>query len=303
MINLHIPESFKTKIVGAFGENGKQWLETLEETVKMYAGQWHLQIDGPVDNLSYNYVLKAVNDKGTPVILKLGVPGFDFKNEIKTVLAYGGNGCANVLEWDAEGGGMLLEQLIPGQMLVGEEEGQAIQHFVTVWQAIRCPVPDGLDCPKIMDWAKGLDRYLEDHPNDTGPIDKETIKRAQGYFKEIFDTSDGSELLHGDLHHQNILYSEEKGWMAIDPKGVVGDPYFSFTAFMVNEIHNKPSPKERFIARANRLIEMLELDRGRFLKAGVAMATLSACWGIEDHDEEWIYAFTCAEWFQELLDM
>lgn len=75
---MNIPETFKNKIAGAFGEEGIKWLETIASRVQICVEKWNLKIDAPVTNLSYNYVLNAIDLHGNPVILKLGVPGSDW---------------------------------------------------------------------------------------------------------------------------------------------------------------------------------------------------------------------------------
>ncbi|MFT4413042.1 aminoglycoside phosphotransferase family protein [Fredinandcohnia humi] len=276
-MSINVPDAFKKKIIGAFGEEGKGWLHTIEERVQTCVDMWNLVIEGPVSNLSYNYVLKAFDSENHPVILKLGVPSFDFRNEIHSIEAYAGDGCAKVVKADSELGAMLLEQLVPGRMLSNEtDEDLVLNWFVEVWKAIRRPVPIGFQGPTIMQWAQGLDKYLESYQNEEPPIPFSAVNQARGYFDEITNSTEVLELLHGDLHHENILYSSEKGWMAIDPKGLL-------------------------IKRINFLCKNLSLNRERLLKAAVALATLYACWGIEDNDD-WKQTYQCVEWFMELLN-
>ncbi|WP_180955387.1 aminoglycoside phosphotransferase family protein [Peribacillus deserti] len=296
-----VPDAFKEKIAGAFGAAGSAWLASLENLVQEFIVKWNLTIEGPVPNLSYNYVLKAKDSAGKPVILKLGVPGFDFSNEIQTLKVYDGAGCAKLLRADPERGAILLEQLKPGFMLCEEkDETKAVQHFLKVWKAMRRPVPADVNSPTINDWAMGLDRYLKEYPYGDGPIQEKYISLAASLFKEINATSKTDELLHGDLHHENILFSHDRGWLAIDPKGVSGDAYYGLISFLINHIFDKKNPKELLIHRLNILTNNTGIDRGRLLKAAVAMSILYACWGIEDQDPEWENTYRCAEWFQEL---
>ncbi|MCA1321538.1 aminoglycoside phosphotransferase family protein [Bacillus tianshenii] len=298
---MNIPEWFQKRMVDVFGEAGKVWLTQLDSTIQFCEKEWKLRIEGPVSNLSYNYVLHAKEPNGTPVMLKLGVPSFDFSNEINTLNVYGGKGCARLLKADAERGAMLLEKLVPGTMLSEEKDEKAAVHqFLEVWKAIRRPVPAECKSPTILDWASGLGRYDSMHPNGDGPIDSRYIEMAQAYFAELTESTIGMELLHGDLHHENILYDEEKGWLAIDPKGVVGDPYFDLISFMTNHLLKKENPKRLLSQRVEWISECLSLDRNRLLKAAVAMGILSACWGIEDQ-AGWEESYTCAKWFMELM--
>ncbi|RSK27601.1 kinase [Bacillus sp. HMF5848] len=299
---MNIPLTFQTKIVGAFGQAGEDWLEALEQKVQYFLEKWSLTSEGPVSNLSYNYVLKATDSQGRAVVLKLGIPGFDFNNEIKTVQAYKGEGCAKLLLADAEQGAMLLERLSPGIMLADEKDEELVLHeYANVWRALRRPVPADVTFPTIMDWASGLTRYQANYRHDDGPIAKDLIVLADTFFRELTETCDEPELLHGDLHHENILYAEDRGWLAIDPKGLVGDRYFDTVSFLVNHLHTKPNPKDVLTFRVDFLVKNLGLDRVRLLKAAVAMSILSACWGIEDKDPDWEHTYKYAKWFHDML--
>ena len=41
--------------------------------------------------------------------------------------------------------------------------------------------------------------------------------------------------LHGDLHHENVIFGD-RGWLAIDPKGVLGDPAFDAANMFSNPL-------------------------------------------------------------------
>ncbi|WP_275786881.1 aminoglycoside phosphotransferase family protein [Bacillus sp. Cr_A10] len=294
------PERFEKKIIGAFGKDGKEFLYSLETTINEFLHKWNLISEGPVDNLSYNYVLKVKDQDGNPAILKLGVPNYDFKNEIRTLQTYNGKGCVKLLDADTEKGVMLLEHLLPGTMLNIVEEQEAIKYFAKVWMEIRRPIKGNSDHPFIKNWLSAFDRYLETYSIEEGPISNDYIYLAKTFYSEISDSSKGNELLHGDLHHENILFSKAYGWIAIDPKGVIGDTYFDLISFLTNQLFDKPNPQQFFKDRVFSLCDEMNLDKERLLKAGFTMSTLYACWGIEDNDPEWGRSFTCAQWFNEL---
>lgn len=297
-----ISSKFKQKMINAFGREGEVWLSGLETHVQTYLIKWNLIMEGPVENLSYNYVARVTDSKGTPLILKLGVPNFDCRNEMRTLQAYDGKGCAKLLNSDPENGVMLLERVAPGTMLAEEkDEALVIQSYLKVWNDIRRPLPSGGETPSIKNWFAGLNNYRSVYSNGGGPISYEHLQLAEECFQYIHDTSAGAELLHGDLHHENILYSDASGWMAIDPKGVAGDPYFDFVSFLINQLQTKEDPKGLLKFRVDAISQKLELDRIRLLKAAVALATLYACWGIEDKDPEWEQTYQCVKWFIEFL--
>jgi streptomycin 6-kinase len=267
--------------------------------VETYLQQWELKSEGPVDNLSYNFVIKVTDSHGTPLILKLGVPNFDTRNEMVTLQTYNGEGCAKLLKSDPENGVMLLERLVPGKMLSAEsDEMVVLDNFIKVWKAIRRPVPEGTPTPSLTHWFEGLTRYRS---AGGGPISLEYVQLAEEFFQQVMETSEGLQLLHGDLHHENILYSEEKGWMAIDPKGVAGDPYFDVISFLINQLESKPDPKSTLKLRVDTISEQMGLDHERLLKAAIALGTLYACWGVEDL-ADWETTYQCVKWFIEFLE-
>ena len=91
-------------------------------------------------------------------------------------------------------------------------------------------------------------------------------------------------LLHGDLPHYNVLFDWTRGWLAIDPKGVIGEIEYEIGAVLRNPIERPglfilPSITERRLQQFRR---KLNLDSTRALRWGFAQAVLSAIWEIED---------------------
>lgn len=300
---MNLPVSFQEKIVNCFGEMGEEWLQSLEDNINSIANDWKLTLESPVTNLSYNYVIHVNDQNDDPYILKLGLPGFDFENEIRTLQLYNGQGSAKVVKVDALRGAMLLERLNPGMMLCTEtDEAIAVRNFCHVWRQIRRPLPKNGDFPTVLQWADAFTRYQRAYPENDGPIPNEWVEMATDYLHEIHYYSTEIGLLHGDLHYENILFSNERGWLAIDPKGVAGSPYFDVVSFMVNHLFTKPDPEALLKQRVELICERLRLDREKLLKAAVSMSTLYACWSVEDKDPRWNETYQCAMWFKNQLE-
>jgi streptomycin 6-kinase len=62
-------------------------------------------------------------------------------------------------------------------------------------------------------------------------------RRAAEIAEKLVQTTRSMGLIHGDLHHFNILEGPD-GWVAIDPKGLLGDPAFEVTGYMRNPIRH-----------------------------------------------------------------
>jgi streptomycin 6-kinase len=95
-------------------------------------------------------------------------------------------------------------------------------------------------------------------------------------------------ILHGDLHHDNILFSAERGWVAIDPKGIVGDRGYEVGSFMLNQLPKGASDSATTAILAQRLSifsEELQISRERLALWAFCHAVLSALWEMEEGDE------------------
>lgn len=91
-------------------------------------------------------------------------------------------------------------------------------------------------------------------------------------------------VLHGDIHHGNILDFGERGWLAIDPKGLLGERAFDFVNILRNPVEGETiafAPGR--LARQTRVIaEAAELEGARLLQWTVAFTALSAAWVLAD---------------------
>jgi len=105
-------------------------------------------------------------------------------------------------------------------------------------------------------------------------------------------------LLHGDLHHENILDAGGGNWLAIDPKGLIGAPAYEVGALPRNPLPRlmaAPGPGRILARRIDQLAEELALERSRLRDWALAQAVLSAWWSYEDHGHGWEPAITLAE--------
>jgi streptomycin 6-kinase len=100
-------------------------------------------------------------------------------------------------------------------------------------------------------------------------------------------------VLHGDIHHRNIRHHAERGWLAFDPKGVVGERTYD----CANTLCNPPETPElvhseaRLLTNAKILAEGLEIELARVLAFTFAYACLSASWSLsidEDEVAQWM---------------
>jgi streptomycin 6-kinase len=126
------------------------------------------------------------------------------------------------------------------------------------------------------------------------------VELAESLSREFLTENKDEVLLHGDFHHYNILESE-RGWLAIDPKGVVGPKGYEIGPLLTNPYErflNGDIPRVQVEMRISILSEMLGLERERIRDWGICHSVLSAWWSLEDK-EDWRYAIHCAKIIQQ----
>lgn len=87
--------------------------------------------------------------------------------------------------------------------------------------------------------------------------------------------------LHGDIHHDNILDGGARGWLAIDPKGLIGDRGYDHANMICNPGPEPSRDLARIAARVDLVAERSSLGRERLLRWLLAYCGLSASWTLE----------------------
>ncbi|MGC4045278.1 MAG: aminoglycoside phosphotransferase family protein [Armatimonas sp.] len=278
---MNYPEPFATNIRTVF-DDGAKWLERLPALQEEIAAEWGLTVEPPPWPLSYNWVAPAAMADGTPAVLKLGVPNSERTAEIETLRLWNGKGCARLLRADADRGAMLIEKIAPGTMLCEiNDDDEQTRIASGVFQAVRYAAPLESAFPTIADWAKELDELRPQFDGGFGLFPPELVEAAQGLYRELLTSQDAPVLLHGDLHHFNILLDKERGWLAIDPQGVIGEAEYECGALLRNYELSKRDRAEMKRITARRidiLAEILGYDKNRIIGWGLAQAVLSAWW-------------------------
>jgi streptomycin 6-kinase len=215
-----------------------------------------------------------------PVVMKVVRHGGDEWFAGQALAAFGGRGVVRMLEHGE--GAVLLERLLPGTSLVDEDLDD--EEATTILAGVigrMCPGPPPSTAPTIESWGHGFERYPA---IGTPAIPKSLVEAAQRTYLDLCASQATPQLLHGDLHHHNVLLDSHQGWLAIDPKGVVGEPAFEVGAALRNPLERP----ELFAApaiirkRVDCFTRILGLDPARMLAWAFAQAVLAAIWELED---------------------
>ena len=298
-----LPDDFRQNVLGVRGEEGEEWLRQLPNLLNEYSQKWSLSIGTPEHKLNFNYVVPADLADGTEAILKVGWPNPELLSEIDTLKAYDGKKAVKLLKADREGGVLLLERVRPGQALTEIQEHddeEAIKIAAAVIRDLPVAVPSEGNFPTVVEWAEAFKRLRsEELPSEVVNM----LDRAEELLAELEQSKKEEKLLHGDLHFENILLDKKNGWIAIDPKGVIGDPVYETARLLHNgsNLLKNDNPQLIIEQRIERLSEMLGYDKERIAKWAYVDSMLTGCWSMEDNSD-YKSAIEFAKIFQRIIE-
>lgn len=279
------------------GESGGAWVADLPRRISSCVDAWSLHLDVAVPSSSA-CVIHGRDATGGPVTLKLVASAPGFESERAALVAFAGRVSVRLIANEPAMSALLLERAVPGDRLStlvrdGEDES-ANRAAASVLQGIGTQ-PGRLRLEHLthvgVEAAATLERYLHAFGGGvSGPISGRQIARAASMIEEMQQSVVDVVVLHADLHHDNLLRAEREPWLAIDPKGRLGEPAAELAAFIRNPIDhlaNVPDLRAFLRRRIDQLIELLGYDRNRVLAWAVGLATVAACWQLEDRESGW----------------
>ncbi len=285
-----LPEDFIRFLRDVYGtEAANAWFQRLPSFLEECAQCWQLKLLPPFEKLSFHYVAPALRADGTPVILKTCEFSDEFEHGLAALRLFNGRGIARLLAFDEEKKVMLLERLQPGTRLaslVPEQDEQATSILSGVMRQLWRPAPTEHTFPTVEQLGQGLTQLRARYAGGYGPFPPRLVDEAMDLFSTLSASAEASMLLHGDLQHHNILRAQD-AWLAIDPKGVVGDPGYEVGVSFYN-----PMPRilevldlEQMLARrVAQLSEELDMERARIRGWGLAQCVRNA-WNVVANDQ------------------
>lgn len=284
---VQVPGYFRAFITRYFGDHGRSWLAELPDIVARYASQWDLIVLPPFEGLTFNYVAPVRRQDDSPAVLKVGVPEPEQRSEIFALRTFAGRGIANLYAYNVDDHVALIERLQPGTTLTTlfpDRDDEATTIAAQVMRALAIPAPDDHETfASIHTWAtNGMHGLRREFDGGSGPFPAHLVNRAESLFRDLLNSTTELSLIHGDLHHDNILSSDDRGgWLAIDPKGLIADRAYEPAPYIMNpreEIHSVANLESLLRRRIDQFSEILEIDRDRIQSWALAYSVLSAWW-------------------------
>ena len=243
-----------------------------------WLSRWRLVPDGePL--VTPSSVLLPVRSNGAPAMLKLAT--VDEERRGGAVLAWwDGDGAARVL---AREGAALLMERVDGSRSLAETARAGGDDAAT---RVLCAVAARLHAPRP-------NPPPEAHPLEAwfaelwGVAERQggVLARAAEAATSLLAEPREVVVLHGDLHHGNVLDGGGRGWLAIDPKGLLGERGYDFANIFCNPDLAVAIAPGRLERQLDVVAEAAGLERERLLRWVLAYAGLSAAWTINEGNE------------------
>jgi streptomycin 6-kinase len=248
-----------------------------EALVHAYLTRWRLIPDGEFLHTPSSSLVPVRHD-GLPAMLKVA-HGEEERRGAAVMVWWNGEGAARVLAH--EGDALLMERAqCGGESLIDfAENGRDDEASRIICAAVaRLHAPRNLPLPETLvpleRWFQALEPAATRH--------RGILRGSAVAARQLLATPREIVALHGDVHHGNILDFGDRGWLAIDPKGLLGERGFDYANTFCNPDDEIATAPGRLARQASIVAEAANLDRTRLLQWILAYSGLSAVWSMED---------------------
>lgn len=194
---------------------------------------------------------------------------------------WNGIGAAKVLQ--QEGPALLLERIdnrLPLRDMVHSGQDAAASRII-------CQVADLLHAPRATsppDQLLPLETWfaeLAPAADKYGGI----LQDAQLIAHDLLRHQQEISILHGDLHHGNVLDGGPRGWLVIDPKGLWGDRAFDYANIFCNPDKKTALAPGRLAGQIAIVATAARIEPSRLLRWIIAYGGLSAAWSLNAEED------------------
>lgn len=238
--------------------------------------RWHLTPDGDPVTTASSMLLPALTDHGTPVMVKLSHSEEEARGGL-LMAAWGGVGAARVLA--TMDTALLLERATGhadlSAMVTAGADDAATRILCRAAARLHARSGDVLAVnppPPLI----GLERWFRELfvQADESVLNRRGAELARA----LLDSPQEEVVLHGDLHHGNVLDFGGRGWLAIDPKGLHGERAFEYCNLLCNPSHERALAPGRLERQFAVVTDAAGLEPVRFAQWLVAWCALSSTW-------------------------
>lgn len=226
-----VPESFRALVSGRPPDapgtpSGDAWLDRLPRLVEEHLAAWNLTPDGGPRHGECALVV-PVRRGGERWVLKITWPHAEARWEHLALRLWDGRGAVRLVAANPHAAALLLERLSPVDLRsVGILD--ACVEIGTLLARLDRPAD-----PRLDSLADAAVRWRARFAAGSPLVPRRLTQQAAGELEELLADQGPPRLVHIDLHDGNVLRSD-RGWLAIDPKPMAGEPAFAVAPIVWN---------------------------------------------------------------------
>lgn len=277
---IEVPEALARSTVEREGESGAEWISELPRIVDELLERWGCELDGAIMHGGVGVIVPVRRRDGATAVVKVSFPHPGNVHEPDAFAAWGGRGAVLLHERVDERFAMLLERVRTSTLAEVEDGDEVAAVAGRVGRRLAVPAPP--DLPRLRERADAWEEELrKDAVELPHAVPGRVVDAAVATVRELGRVQPDI-LIHGDLHAGNILRADREPWLAVDPKGYVGDPAYDggtllkSRALTLLEADDLPKAVHRVL---DIFAEAAEIDRVRVERWAQLHAVQAAFWG------------------------
>ena len=258
----------------------------MQEKMQQAKVQWNLKNVTAIYDNNDKAVYSSDSDEWGNVILKVNKNKDELSKEYAMLKEMNGKSSCRVFAYDAEHGLLIEERIIPGVVLRNEQNAtERVNNFLIMFRDIHKTVDNAQGFETYIDWLNKADVFCSS--NNVDMLIAKNMHMAHKIGEELFCKYDDRVLLHGDLHHDNMLLNDKGTYCMIDPKGVIGPEIFDLPRYILNEMDYATDDKCK--QHISNIIEMISKKLNYpfqdIMKLFFMEVVLANVWCIEDGEK------------------
>jgi len=276
------------------GDDWAAWVDRLPALARDLLDEWDLTVDGALMNGFCSLVVPVLTADGERSVLKLHTDADADESDFEHLALqhWHGNGTVLLLRADPRRRAMLLERLHPRDLTtIGDRE--ACEVVGGLYGRIHVPA-----LPQLRTITSYVERWtadLEALPRDA-PIPRRLREQCVSLVRDLVaDPASVGVIIHGDLHHHNVLAADREPWLVIDPKPMSGDPHYEPAPMLWNRWDEivAGNARKNLRRRFHTLVDVAGLDEDRARDWVVVRMVHNMSWAVIDGDPDQDYLTMC----------
>jgi streptomycin 6-kinase len=277
-----IPEALVRGTIDREGDRGAAWVAELPSIVDELLERWDCAPDGEVTHGGVGVIVPVrQRSAGRSSVLKVSFPHPGNVHEPDAFEVWAGRGAVLLHRRDDTRFALLLERAHMSTLAALESDDETVVTIAgRLNHRLAVPAPPGL--PRLRDRCDGWETELRrDAAELSHALPPRVVDAAVATSREL-GRAQPDTLIHGDLHARNILRADREAWLAVDPKGYVGDPAYDGGTLLKSRALTLMEADD-LTKTAHRLLDIFaeaaELDRERVRRWAQFHAVQASFWG------------------------